>query len=169
VGSPGPIYLALYDPTWPLEFEAERDRIARACADEELEIKLEHIGSTAIPGLSAKPIIDIVAGRPPRAQLAPYIAVMRQLGYEHKGAYGVPGREYFRRGAPRSHHVHMVSWTSKFWREHLAFRDYLLSHPETAREYETLKRDLAAHSGEDHNVYTSGKTAFVKRILRLSS
>jgi GrpB-like predicted nucleotidyltransferase (UPF0157 family) len=158
------IHLVPYDPTWPLEFEAEAARIERACAD--LELRLEHIGSTAIPGLSAKPIIDILAGRPPRAAVAPYIAAMKQIGYEHKGAYGIPGRQYFRRGAPRSHHVHMVSWTSAFWREHLAFRDFLRDHPERAREYDALKRELAPVSGDDHAAYVKGKGPFVRAVLR---
>jgi len=160
------IHLVPYDPTWPLEFEAEAARIERVCAD--LELRLEHIGSTAIPGLSAKPIIDILAGRPPRAQMAPYLAAMKQIGYEHKGAYGIPGRQYFRRGAPRSHHVHMVSWTSTFWREQLAFRDFLRAHPERAREYDALKRELAPVSGDDHNAYTKGKGPFIRAVLRES-
>jgi len=164
VGSKGPIYLAPYDSTWPLEFEAEAARIERACGD--LEITLEHVGSTAVPGLAAKPIIDIVAGRPPRARLAPYVAAMRQIGYEHLGAYGVPGRDYFRRGSPRSHHVHMVSRTSAFWRKHLAFRDYLRTHADAAREYEVSKRELARVSGENHMAYVTGKGPFVRRILR---
>src|SRR5581483_4932404 len=88
-----PIRIVAYDPLWPREFEAEAERIARACAD--LPLQLEHIGSTAVPDLAAKPVIDIMAGVPPRAHREPYIAALVSLGYEHRGAYGIPGRDYF--------------------------------------------------------------------------
>jgi len=159
-----PIYLAPYDSLWPLEFDAEADRIVRACDD--LPIRLEHIGSTAVPGLSAKPIIDILAGVPPRAPRAPYIAALVSLGYEHLGAYGVPGRDYFRRGAPRTHHVHMFSWSSKAWHEQLLFRDYLRAHPDVAQEYATLKRDLAVTFADDRRRYVEEKGPFIKSVLR---
>ena len=156
--------LSPYDTTWPLEFAVEADRIARACRG--LALRLEHIGSTSIPGLSAKPVIDVLAGRPGNVSGESYVAVFRQLGYEHKGAYGVPGRNYFRRGTPRTHHVHLVSWTSTVWEDHLLFRDYLRSHPETAREYETLKRELAALYIQDKERYTDAKGPFIRSIVR---
>ena len=156
--------LSPYDTTWPLEFAVEADRIARACRG--LALRLEHIGSTSIPGLSAKPVIDVLAGRPGNVPGESYVAAFRQLGYEHKGAYGVPGRNYFRRGTPRTHHVHLVSWTSTVWEDHLLFRDYLRSHPETAREYETLKRELAALYIQDKERYTDAKGPFIRSIVR---
>ena len=156
--------LSPYDTTWPLEFAVEADRIARACRG--LALRLEHIGSTSIPGLSAKPVIDVLAGRPGNVSGESYVAVFRQLGYEHKGAYGAPGRNYFRRGTPRTHHVHLVSWTSAVWEDHLLFRDYLRSHPETAREYETLKRELAALYIQDKERYTDAKGPFIRSIVR---
>ena len=156
--------LVPYDRTWPLEFAAEADRIERAC--EGLPLALEHIGSTAVPGLAAKPVIDILAGRPGNVSGERFVAAFRQLGYEHKGAYGVPGRNYFRRGSPRTHHVHLVSRSSAFWREHLLFRDYLRTHPEVAREYETIKRELAALYLQDKERYTDAKGPFIKSIIR---
>ena len=158
------INLVPYDNTWPLEFAAEAERIARACAD--LPIRLEHIGSTSIPGMSAKPVIDILAGRPGTTPGTAYVAAFRQLGYEHKGAYGIPGRNYFRRGTPRTHHVHLVSWSSEFWRDHLLFRDYLRAHPDIAREYDTIKRELAAMYLTDKENYTDAKGPFVRSIVR---
>jgi GrpB-like predicted nucleotidyltransferase (UPF0157 family) len=158
------VLLSPYDTTWPLEFAVEADRIARACRG--LALRLEHIGSTSIPGLSAKPVIDVLAGRPGNVPGESYVAAFRQLGYEHKGAYGVPGRNYFRRGTPRTHHVHLVSWTSTVWEDHLLFRDYLRSHPETAREYETLKRELAALYIQDKERYTDAKGPFIRSIVR---
>ena len=159
-----PVTLVPYDTTWPLEFAAEADRIERACAG--LPIRLEHIGSTAIPGMSAKPVIDILAGRPGNMSGEKYVAAFRQLGYEHKGAYGIPGRNYFRRGVPRTHHVHLVSWSSDFWHDHLLFRDYLRENPDSAREYETIKREIAETYMFDKENYTDAKGPFVRSIVR---
>jgi GrpB-like predicted nucleotidyltransferase (UPF0157 family) len=158
------VTLSAYDPLWPAEFQAEAERIARACYD--LEIRLEHVGSTAVPGLAAKPIIDISAGVPPRVDRQPYIQAMKEIGYEHLGAYGIPGRDYFRRGSPRSHHVHMVSWSSDLWRENLEFRDYLRTHDDARMEYEILKRQLALTYANDRSRYTSEKAPFIQAILR---
>ena len=156
--------LVPYDKTWPLEFEAEAAAIERAC--DELPIRLEHIGSTSIPGLAAKPVIDILAGRPSNVSGEKYVAAFKAIGYEHKGAYGIPGRNYFRKGAPRTHHVHLVSRTSAQWRDHLLFRDYLRAHPDVASEYETIKRELATMYVQDKERYTDAKSPFVRSIVR---
>ena len=161
--SPG-LRLVPYDSTWPLEFAAEAERIERVCAG--LPLELEHIGSTAVPGVAAKPVIDILAGRPGNVSGELFVAAFRQLGYEHNGAYGVPGRNYFRRGSPRTHHVHLVSRSSEFWRDHLLFRDYLRTHVDVAREYETLKRELAALYLQDKERYTDAKGPFIRSIVR---
>jgi GrpB-like predicted nucleotidyltransferase (UPF0157 family) len=158
------VRLAPYDPLWPREFDAEADRLTRAC--EGLPLRLEHIGSTSIPGMFAKPVIDILAGVPPRASRAPYIAALVAIGYEHLGANGVPGRNYFRRGSPRSHHVHMVSWSSQVWKNHLLFRDYLRAHADVAQEYAVLKRELAAAFPDDARQYSEEKGPFIKSVLR---
>lgn len=158
------VRLVPYDSTWPLEFLAEAQRIERACAG--LPLRLEHIGSTAVPGLAAKPVIDMLAGRPGNVPGHRYVAAFRQLGYEHKGSYGIPGRNYFRRGSPRTHHVHLVSWSSEFWHDHLLFRDYLRTHPDAAREYETVKRQLAALYLQDKERYADAKGPFIKSIVR---
>jgi GrpB-like predicted nucleotidyltransferase (UPF0157 family) len=158
------VLLSPYDATWPLEFAAEADRIERACRG--LALRLEHIGSTSVPGLSAKPVIDILAGRPGNISGEVYVAAFRQLGYEHKGAYGVPGRNYFRRGTPRTHHVHLVSWSSATWEDHLLFRDYLRAHEDVAREYETLKREIMALYLQDKERYTDAKGPFVRSVVR---
>ena len=158
------IYIAPYDPQWPAEYAAEEARIVGACRG--LPIRLEHIGSTAVPGLDAKPIIDILAGCPPRANRAEYVAALRQLGYEHKGAFGIPGRNYFRRGSPRSHQVHMVSWSSGFWRDQLAFRDALREDTALRQEYATLKRDLARVHSDDVERYANAKGPFIRAVVR---
>ena len=146
-----------------MEFAAEAERIERACAG--LPIRLEHVGSTSIPGLAAKPVIDILAGRPGNVPGKSYVAAFTQLGYEHKGAFGIPGRNYFRRGVPRTHHVHMVNWSSDLWHDHVLFRDYLRAHPETAAAYERLKRELAATHGPDRGAYTDAKTPFIESVV----
>jgi GrpB-like predicted nucleotidyltransferase (UPF0157 family) len=158
------IQLAPYDPSWPAEFEAEAARIERACED--LEIRLEHIGSTAVPGLSAKPIIDILAGVPPRARRKQYVTAIKGIGYEHLGSYGIAGRNYFRRGSPRSHHVHLVSRSSAFYREHVAFRDWLRSYPDSRQEYEMLKRELARTFADDPRRYQDAKGTFIRSVVR---
>lgn len=153
-----------YDPLWPREFEAEADRIVRGCDDRPLLI--EHIGSTAVPGLSARPVIDIGLAIPPRTRREPYITALRQLGYEHKRAHGIPGRDYFHRGIPRSHRVNLVSVTSPLWRDWIAFRDFLRGHPETAREYDALKRELSALFVDEPRKYADAKGPFVRAVLR---
>jgi GrpB-like predicted nucleotidyltransferase (UPF0157 family) len=158
------LYIAPYDPQWPAEFTAEEARILDACRG--LPIRLEHIGSTSVPGLDAKPVIDILAGCPPRASRAEYVAALRQIGYEHKGAFGIPGRNYFRRGSPRSHHVHMVSWSSAFWHRQLAFRDALRTDASLRREYAVLKRELARTFADDVERYASAKGPFIASVLR---
>ena len=161
--SPG-FQIAPYDPMWPRGFAAEADRLAQACRA--LPLRIEHIGSTAVPGLSAKPIIDILIGVPPRAVRAPYVAAIRDLGYEHLGAHGIPGRDYFRRGSPRTHHVHLVSWSSTVWHDHLLFRDWLRQNESAALEYAVLKRELHAQFADDRSGYSESKSPFIKATLR---
>jgi GrpB-like predicted nucleotidyltransferase (UPF0157 family) len=158
------VFLAAYDPLWPEEFRAEADRIQAVCDD--LEIRLEHVGSTAVPGLSAKPIIDILAGVPPRADREPYVQALREIGYEHLGAHGISGRDFFRRGSPRSHHVHLVTWSGSFWREQLLFRDHLRANPPVMLEYEVLKRQLAITHANDRQQYSVDKGHFIQAVLR---
>lgn len=163
----GSIEVVEYDPEWPLLFEVEAARIRAACGDGVRAI--EHIGSTSVPGLAAKPIIDIMPGVEDigRAR-AVLVAGMEGLGYESMGEYGIAGRLYFRRGEPRSHHVHVFEIGHPEWRRHLLFRDYLRAHPETAVEYAALKRELARAHGLDREAYTDAKAPFIERILELA-
>jgi len=156
--------IAPYDPLWPVDYAAEADRLAQSCRD--LPLRIEHIGSTAVPGLSAKPIVDILIGVPPKAARAPYVAAIRGLGYDHRGASGIPGRNYFRRGSARTHHVHLVSWSSTLWRDHLLFRDWLRSNENVAFEYTVLKRELAAMFADNRLRYSESKGPFIKATLR---
>jgi|FLYL01.1.fsa_nt_gi GrpB-like predicted nucleotidyltransferase (UPF0157 family) len=176
---PGPdasprIVVAEYDPRWPALFEAERALILGAVGG--LLAAVEHVGSTAVPGLAAKPIIDIMLGLRSLADAPAVIAGMAGIGYEYVPDYEneLPERRYFRKpGGPelagsRRFHVHAVETTSQFWRRHLAFRDYLRAHPEACAEYAALKRRLAAEFGNDRRGYTEAKTEFITRIERLA-
>lgn len=158
------VRLVPYDDLWPREFAAEAARIETAFDD--LPIRLEHIGSTAIPGMSAKPVIDILAGCPANVNRAPYVAAFKQLGYAHRGNAGLPGRNYFVRGSPRSHQVHLVSWSGALWRDHLVFRDYLRAHADVARQYEELKRQLAITFADDTHAFSEAKGPFIRAVLR---
>lgn len=160
----GVVRVVPYHPAWPELFAAEAARIAAAL--DGLPLRLEHVGSTSVPGLAAKPIVDILAGRPPGEPAAPYVAALRRAGYDHRGEQGIPGREFFRRGTPRSYHVHLAEEGGRFWRDHLRFRDALRADPSLAAAYEALKRELAARYPQDREAYIEGKTAFVTGVLR---
>src|SRR5262249_9434921 len=139
-----------YDPRWPRDFEIERDRIQGALGS--MALRIDHNGSTAVPGLAAKPIIDIqvsVASLEPLDALA---APLAAIGYVHVPSADDSWCQFFHRPAswPHTHHVHLVQAGGEEERRTLAFRDYLRAHPSAAREYEALKRQLAAaHGGAD--------------------
>jgi GrpB-like predicted nucleotidyltransferase (UPF0157 family) len=161
----GAVRLVEYDLTWPTLFAMEAARLQHACAERRLVMMLEHTGSTAVPGLCAKPVIDIVAGYAESAAALPYISVLSGSGYVHRGQQGIPGREFFRRGDPRAYHVHLTAIGSPFWRDHLTFRDRLRSDPTLRDAYAALKRDLATRFPRDREAYIAGKAPFVNEIL----
>ena len=163
---PGVVRLDEPDTRWPALFAAERERILRFCGS--LTIRLEHVGSTSIPGLCAKPILDIAAGRAPDSALPDGIEALVRAGYEHRGERGVPGREFFCRGEPRAYHLHLVVEGGPLWRDYLAFRDYLRTHPEAAHGFAEAKRALAARFSGDREAYTRAKASHVEAVLRLA-
>ena len=153
-----------YDPHWREEFETLRSRIAQLL--DGLATAIEHIGSTAVPGLAAKPIIDVDILLRSAADFPLVCARLASLGYEHQGDLGVAGREAFRTPPGKiAHHLYACSPGSREYGRHITFRDYLRSHPEDASEYAALKRKLAEEAG-DREAYTQGKTEFVSQILR---
>jgi GrpB-like predicted nucleotidyltransferase (UPF0157 family) len=159
----GTVRVVPYDPAWPLLFNAEARRIELALAPR--SIVLEHTGSTSVPGLAAKPVLDILAGFVAESAVAPYIERLVSIGYIHRGERGIPGREFFRRGAPRAYHIHLAAIGSAFWREHLAFRDYLRTHPSVRDEYARLKQALAAQFPNDRESYIEAKASFVRQVI----
>ena len=155
-----------YDPSWPERYERERAAIVEALGDVmEGVAGIEHVGSTAVPGLAAKPIIDIMVGLRELPVGERCVQPLEALEYEYRGEAGIPGRYYFRKGNPRSHHLHMVEHGSEFWRRHILFRDLLRKRPAVAREYAALKKELAVRYRTDRLAYTEAKTPFIDAAL----
>ena len=160
----GIVRLVDYDPRWPALFQAEAARLDSVVAP--LSITLQHIGSTAIPGLCAKPVLDILAGYDDPARLEDSIAALAAAGYVHRGERGIPGREFFRRGTPRAYHIHLARRGGAFWQDHLRFRDALRADATLRDGYARVKRELAAQFPTDREAYIEGKTSFVLDVLR---
>jgi GrpB-like predicted nucleotidyltransferase (UPF0157 family) len=160
-----PIEVVDYDPRWPLRYQRERDRIAAALGEH--AVAIEHVGGTAVPGLPAKPVIDIMVGVPDIERAGQAVAGLINLGYQYVPELEsqLPERRYFRRGTPETHHVHMVAVSSDFWEEHLLFRDYLRTHPQAAEEYGKLKRGLASRFRFDRDAYRAGKLPFIDTVV----
>jgi GrpB-like predicted nucleotidyltransferase (UPF0157 family) len=164
---PGTVRVVPYDGTWPALFAAEAARIG--AATDTLPLRLEHVGSTSVPRLAAKPILDILAGRPPGSSTAPYVQALVGAGYVHRGEQGIPGREFFRRGTPRAYHLHLAELEGPVWREMLRFRDSLREDPSLAAGYAALKLELAARFARDREAYIGGKGPFIARVLRAAA
>lgn len=162
-----------YDPHWPILFETERNHL-RACLPPDLISRIEHFGSTAVPGLPAKPIVDILVEvadlRETRRKIVP---ILEDQGYEY---FWRPSFDddrppfyawFIKRDASgkRTHHIHMVEADSELW-DRLLFRDYLIQHPGTAREYGALKMRLAEAYHGDRVAYTKAKTDFIVATTR---
>jgi len=155
-----------YDPQWPIQYEKERSNILDAIGHKALAI--EHIGSTAVPGLGAKPIIDIIAGVEGSADADECARLLETIGYddvtpqpETKDWYYCLGKGLHSVG----YHLHLVRYGSEHWEKHIVFRDYLRTNPETAREYDNLKRRLASEHGSNRLAYTEAKTSFIESII----
>jgi GrpB-like predicted nucleotidyltransferase (UPF0157 family) len=160
-----PVEVVDYDPSWPRSYAEERDRIAAALGDTVTAI--EHVGGTAVPGVPAKPVVDIMVGVADIERAGQAVAGLINLGYQYVPELEseLPERRYFRRGNPESHHIHMVAVDSDFWEEHLLFRDYLRSHPQAAEEYGKLKRGLAGRFRLDRAAYRAGKLPFIDTVV----
>lgn len=163
------IIIVPYDLQWPILFEQEKTLLIKALND--WDIAIEHIGSTAVPGLSAKPIIDILLGVNSLADVnAEFIKKLEMIGYEYVPEYEkeMPERCYFRKKSPagkRIANLHVAVKNSLFWHRHINFRDYLRNNPLAAKDYEHLKRALAEQH-TDTQEYARAKTDFIKSIER---
>lgn len=157
------IEVVAHDPEWPRRFEAEARRIKKGLG--ELALEVHHIGSTAVPGMAAKPVIDIMVAVGSMDPLEEYVTALAQLGYNHVLIDEGQERYFFYSGMPHAHHLHLVrrgSWT--YWR-HILFRDFLIDHPSAQEEYEALEYVLAARFRENRRSYVDGKTAFIEMVV----
>lgn len=153
-----------YDPSWPESFERLRASIWPCIRD--VATSIEHVGSTSVIGLAAKPVIDMTIVVPTPSAMGTVVERLATIGYRHRGNLGVPGREAFDRpqGMP-DHHLYACVAGNDGLRNHLALRDYLRGNPSAARAYGTLKKQLAARFADDIDGYIDGKTEFILEIL----
>jgi GrpB-like predicted nucleotidyltransferase (UPF0157 family) len=164
-----PVHVVAYDPAWPSMFESERDVLASVLRNW-IVGSIEHVGSTAVPGLSAKPVIDIMVGVASLDASRPALPVLRELGYQY-AEYKSDVMHWFCKPSfeVRTHHLHLVPQDGPLWRERLKFRDLLRSDVLVAAEYDALKRDLAMRHRFDREAYTDAKYPFIARCLGLES
>ncbi len=154
-----------YDPVWPERFERERrllGNVFHGCSPD-----IAHVGSTAVPGLGGKPIVDIMVGVRTLRHMEERILSMSRHGYEYVPEYEaeLPERRYFRKGRPVQFHVHAVVRETEFWQTHLLFRDDLRRHRGHAATYFALKRRLATEHRDDRRAYLRGKARFIESAV----
>jgi len=154
-----------YDPSWPGEFERVRDELTQALPP--WIISVHHVGSTSVPGLDAKPIIDIMVAAPNLAEALELVPILETLGFEYRPNDDLPDRHYLPRsvGDLRMHHLSLAEPGSRYFRSTMLFRDALAADAELAGEYAALKHRLAAEVGAVRLAYLNGKSAFVQRVL----
>jgi len=158
-----------HDPAWRQKFELEAAELASALGP--AAVAIHHIGSTAIPGVVAKPVIDVLVEATSVEAIDDRTESVEALGYEAKGEFGIRGRRYFRKddaAGVREYHVHAFEAGSENVARHLAFRDYLRSHPAVAEAYSRLKRELARRHPSDIEAYRAGKDPFIQATQRVA-
>ncbi len=166
-----PVIIVDYDPRWPRFYDEEKTNILRVIGP--MVVGIEHIGSTAVPGLAANPIIDILLGVKHLSDATWCIQPLRTLGYEYvpEDEKSIPDQRYFRKGKVQgteqgsTHHLHIVEAGGDSWSPHLLFRDYLRAHPEEARRYVDLKKTLTARFGSDRKSYADAKADYFQEIV----
>lgn len=162
----GTVKLVAYDPVWPDNFKTEAANVRRCLNKEDLTI--EHVGSTAICGLAAKPILDMLVPYENLSEVTGFAPALAELDYE----LVTDGALYklFIKGAKesRTHHLTFCSPNSANWLETIQFRNYLLQHPDVAKEYEAKKFELASVYADSRRNYTANKAAFIRKVLRLA-
>ena len=160
------IIIEEYNPVWKTLFEEEKRNILEALSG--IQFEIEHIGSTAVDGLGAKPVIDILIGLNNFSEAGEQVKKIVNIGYQYISKYEdtMPYRRFFikEKFGVRTHHIHMVKIHTEFWERHIAFRDYLRKHPEEKLAYYDLKKQLALREWRDGNEYAAAKTEFIRRI-----
>lgn len=160
----GTVQVVSNQPAWKKLFEKEAARLRLALGNQ--IINIEHVGSTAIEGMDAKPIIDIIVAVESLNKARDLVQLVEALGYECKKNDNVPERIFFVKGpsSNRTHHLSFTEPTSGYWKAHIQFRDYLQTHLEAAEEYKKLKRELAEQYPEDRDAYRAEKQVFIEKI-----
>ncbi|MBP0029241.1 GrpB family protein [Roseofilum sp. Guam] len=156
-----------HDHQWQQMFELEAQEITKVLGEN--LVAIHHMGSTAIPNIYAKPIIDLLGEVKDMDKVDRYNAQIELLGYEAMGEFGIPDRRYFRKRnleGIRTHHLHLFPVGSEQVNRHLAFRDYLIAHPQIAQQYSDLKRQLAREFPDNIEGYMDGKDGLIKEIDR---
>ena len=163
------VRLVPYQPAWAELFRQEAERLSAALRGQ--VVRIEHVGSTAIPGLDSKPILDIVVAVRDMTDAAAFEDALSPLGYIHKAENDRPGRLYFVKRLPddrSTHHLNITELGTECWFTHVAFRDHLREHAESRAEYRKLKQDLARRYQHDRAAYQEGKDEFIERILAIA-
>lgn len=156
-----------YNPKWNVAFETEKLLLSKAIGSN--AVKIDHIGSTSVPGLAAKSVIDILVEVRSLQKLDETNKGIEALGYLIKGENGISGRRYFQKGAcQRSHHIHAFQTNDLHLRRHIAFKEYLIAHPNVASQYGTIKKIAASKSDNDVNVYMGLKNDFIQKHEQLA-
>lgn len=160
------VELLPHNEQWHELFVEEKARLETAIGD--FVLAIEHVGSTSVCGIAAKPILDIAISISNKSNGEKCVALLENIGYEYRGENGIAGRFYFVKGASRTHHLHMLLADSEEWRNHLAFRDYLRQNKSAAEEYDSLKIDLALKYRIERDAYLDGKADFIRKILKIA-
>ncbi len=159
-----PVRVVAYDGRWPEMFARERDRLAGVLGPAAAAI--HHVGSTSIPGMCAKPVLDVLVETPVLALMDEATPGLEAAGYAARGEHGIPGRRYFSRPPGDRPEIHLHAYAVGDFRvaRHLRFRDYLRAHPDAAERYAVLKRALARAHRDDAGAYQDGKAELIAEI-----
>ncbi|HET6384532.1 MAG TPA: GrpB family protein [Armatimonadota bacterium] len=158
----GTVQIVEHEPLWTARYQEEKARISERIGG--MLVDIQHVGSTAVPGLAAKPIIDIAIALDRLEQVSALVDPLKDLGYEFMSEIKIPGEFFFKKNSS-DFHVHVLERNSADWMNYLFFRDYLRANPEVAQQYIDLKRDLAARHHDDRPSYTRGKADFIRQVL----
>lgn len=164
----GSVKLVPHSGEWQKRFEEEKARIV-SCLRGRIAT-VEHVGSTAIPGVPAKPILDIAIGIPEIGDVWEYVEAFERVGYEYRGDRGGSEDHALAKGpeGSRTHYAHIVSLDGSKWKEYVQFRDYLRTHEEMRRKYAVLKSGLAERYASNRHLYTEGKQEFIGQVIEMA-
>ena len=166
----GTVKLTPHNPKWLSIFEKEKQALFRILGD--LVVDIQHIGSTSIPGIQAKPIIDISVGIKSMKDSRKFIPLLESIGYEYRPDFGGPTIQLlFVRGPEekRTHYLHLMKHNGSIWKNDLTFRDFLRKDKKRAKQYSELKQDLAAKYADNRATYTASKADFIHQTIKLAT